>query len=169
LALVWFQPPSAFGGVIINGTFSDSVSGPDPFPGWSTDNDSGFIAAVDGGGFASFAITGFFDDPVHLYQIFSLPSGATTLSFEFWLDSETGGSHDPVFAAFDSFQTSLFDSAGVPQFSILPGFLDAFYIFDAGGFEDRGNGVSVRSFADGVRRVTLDLSLLSAQDYIIDF
>lgn len=171
LSFAWFQISIASAEVIANGDFAVpetnlGLSG--PFKEWSTDTDSGFAAPVDGGGFASFSVTGFSDPLVHLEQTFLLPSDATTLSFEFQLASETGGFLDPVFAANDSFQASLFDSLSNPLFSIGL-FFDAFYTFDAKGFEDTGSGVSVENLASGWKRVTLDVSSLAPQDYTIDF
>lgn len=170
-AFAWFQTPNASAGVIANGDFSTLETDPGvpgPFEEWSTNTDSGFIAPVDGGGFASFSVTGFSDPLVHLKQTFSLPSDMTTLSFEFQFTSASGGFLDLDFGANDSFQASLFDSLGDPLFSIDP-YLDAFYAFDASGFEDTASGVSVENLAGGWKRVTLDVASLAPQDYTVDF
>lgn len=167
LALACFQMPAASAGVIVNEDFSTSVIGPDPFPGWST-SPFAFVPPGDGGGFASFSVTGFFDDPQQLEQLFLLPSNATTLSFEIQLTSVAGGVVWP-FATNDSFQASLFDTLGNPQFPTSFGIFDAFYSVDSSGFEGFSSAASVEDIAGGLKRVTLNLATLPSQDYVIEF
>ncbi len=169
LALIGFQAPATSAGVITNGDFSSAGIAPDPFAGWSTDTDvSGFIAPVDGGGVASFTITAFSDAPVHLFQKFSLPIDATTLSFELLLSSVDGGTSDGFFP--DSFQASLFRASDFQaQFPIDVDFLPAFYAIDADGSDFLSSGVSTEDLTAGWKRVTLDVISLAADDYFIDF
>lgn len=169
LGLAWLQLPAVSAGVIANGDFSQPGSDEDPFAEWTTGATpfTDFARPVDGGGFAEFQITGFFDTPVQLEHPFFLPSNVVRLTFEVQLSSVDGGVEFP-FASNDSFQATLFDTAETPQASIGPLF-PAFYSLDASGFEDTSSKVSVADLAGDVKRVSLDVTSLPAQNYVLSF
>ncbi len=167
LLLLVAQSSSSSAGTIVNGDFETSGVSPDPFAGWTTP-DPLDLPPIDAGGVAEFDIVGYFDPLIELQQTFTLPAGASTLSFEFNLSSITGGVSDP-FALPDSFQATLLDSTPASLFPIFGGVLDAFYLFDASGFEDKSSGVTTEALAGGWTRVSLDISSLGPQDLTIEF
>lgn len=151
---------------VMNGDFSDTTI--PVFTDWTTLYGD---APTDGGGVASFNAIDFFDE-TQLEQTFSLPTGATRLSFEFSLSSVAGGGSGGI--GFDIFQATLFDASWDPLFPIVPGpFGDSrFFALDADQQPFKSTEVTVDEFTIGTvawKRVSLDVSSLPTQDLTLEF
>lgn len=166
LLVVVLSAQSAFASFIANGDFSTSGVAPDTFAAWTTF--SIYDPAEDGGGFAVFSENGM--SGIQLEQLFMLPAGAQTISFEFKLGTvaDTTGTSSPP----DSFQATLYDLSFNSFFSTGgdPVSFPAFYSIDNTGPEFFDNTfVSTIDLAGGWRRVTLNVSTLMPQELLLEF
>lgn len=153
---------SASAGGIVNGEFTDEGTPPNPFEGWTTFGS--YDPPTNGGGFARFVETGW---GPQLEQEFELPAFASTLSFEFWFETIVRCSNGNLLS--DSFQVTLWDSAGDPLLSRDP-FFPGFYSIDTNPVSEFYDPLLVSvDEAGGRRLVTLDVSSLSPQTVILDF
>jgi hypothetical protein len=146
-----------------NGDFSEAGSPPEPFARWTTELTLGDPPS-DGGGFALFAVSDL-PDAEQLEQTFSLPAGASRLSFELQLEVE---GNDPGGAIRDSFQVTLYGAGFTP---LLPfnEFSPAFYSVENDGsalFDPAF--VTVSALDGGFKRVELDISTLPPQDVLLE-
>ncbi len=151
--------------VIQNGDFS--VAGLiDPFAEWTTD-DLFFDRPTDGGGFALFADRGATGSS-QLAQAFGFSNTGLSLSFEYKISRIFGGSTG---GPSDSFQATLFDSLSTELFPSNAPLFTSFYSVDNDGATEFFDPLFVTStdIGGGFKRITLDLSSLTAQYLSIDF
>ncbi|HYV40035.1 MAG TPA: hypothetical protein VE988_30395 [Gemmataceae bacterium] len=148
--------------MIQNGNFSTPGSPPAPFAVWTTTLGD---PPTNGGGFAVFT-----EGPnlVELEQAFLMSANPLTISFEFKLSREAGGSTG---GAPDSFQATLWDAAINNPFAATGSAqFPAFFSVDNTGQEFYDSSlVSVTALAGGWQRVTLNVSSLPSQSRILEF
>ncbi len=160
--------PFARAGFIQNGNFSDPLA-----PAWTTEFGA---APTVSGGVVTFAESSTFAQ-VQLQQVFTLPTDATSISFEYLLTS-TGGEPnvgDPP----DSFQATLWNSdfsgSYAPTDPNDPLDFPAFFSVDRTGQQFTGpyspSPVSTMTLADGWTLVTLDVTgdLAQQNDPVLEF
>jgi hypothetical protein len=142
---------AAFAGPTLqNGDFS----APDLI-GWTVE----YGTVTDGGGYALFEEDAFSLSST-LSQVFSLPSGSQTLSFDVWMSAVTGGDYDP-FAWQDAFTASLLDPVTFDPLISNPGVTE-FYYLDNTGYEETVGTVSGN-------KVSLDVSSWAGYDVLLSF
>jgi hypothetical protein len=162
VSLAAFLAPceQAHADLLMNGDFSTPGTPPDAFASWTTTFGD---RPTNGGGFAKFTESAMFAQ-VELEQSFTIPTSASSLSFEFKAISDTT-TGEPSGGPPDSFQATLYIDNGsnpFPTTSTSPRF-PAYYSVDIGGqqFYD-SQFVSVSPSGNpGWSRVTLDLSTLA--------
>ena len=123
LGAVMAVPTASAGLSLQNGDFSSGLTA------WTVE----YGSVTDGGGFALFQ-----EDPAFLTstlsQQFTIPAGATQLSFDVLMSAAPGGDTDP-FVAPDAFTASLLNPLTLDPLVFNSGYSDFFYMDNTGGLE----------------------------------